>query len=181
MPDRLSSAAMPDPMAKWTPVPDWRTVSIVRGDWSARPILGYSMVLVAGDMSAALGALAGETVGLGYLATAEREDAYAIRIARDRALLVSIEPILAAFGWQAGGWSATPAESAYGIIEIGGEALDTILAEATAVDVGSNRRSAAVLFAGITCLVVRMPTGAARLHAEIGHLPYLWRWLETRA
>lgn len=171
---------MRDPMVKWTPVPDWATASITRDHWQARPVLGLDIVMLAGDMIEALVGPAGGTRGLGFLAIAERSDDYVIRIARDRALMVSGRPIDIAHGWHAAGYSVTPAESAFGIIEISGTALDEIIAEGTATDPVSQSPSAATLFAGITCLVIRTAPDAARLHMEIGHMAYLWRWLETR-
>lgn len=171
---------MQDPMAKWTPVPDWSAATISRDHWQARPVLGLDIVMLAGDMGAALAAHAGGEAGLGLLAIAERSDDYVIRIARDRALMVSSQPIEIGYGWHAAGYSVTPADSAYGIIEISGAALDEIIAEGTASDPASKSPSAATLFAGIPTLVIRTAPDVLRLHMEIGHMAYLWRWLETR-
>lgn len=177
----MPTSTMRDPMAKWTPVPDWSTASITRDDWQARPILGLDIVMLAGDMTAALGVHAGGDDGLGFLGVAERQDDYVIRIARDRALIVSAQSIDIADGWHAAGYSVTPAESAYGIIEISGGALDEIIAEGTATDPASRSPSAATLFAGVSSLVIRTSPDVVRLHMEIGHMAYVWRWLETRA
>ncbi len=176
----MPEAKMQDPMAKWTPVPDWSTAVITRDHWQARPILGLDIVMLTGDMGSALARHAAGTNGLGFLGVAERSDDYVIRIARDRALMVAAQPIEIAYGWHAAGYSVTPADSAYGIIEISGAGLDEVIAEGTATDPLSRSPSAATLFAGIACLVVRTAPDLARLHMEIGHMPYLWRWLETR-
>jgi hypothetical protein len=171
--------AMPDPMAKWTPVPDWTAATITRDDWGAKPVLGLSMVLVGGNMALALRSLAPGLPELGLWQIATAPD-YCVRIGRDRALIVTSEPIHYRPGWQSDGWSASPAESAYGTIDFSGAALSEIVSEAAAADVEAGSRSAAVLFAGIPCMLIRTAPDAARLHMEIGHMPYLWRWLETR-
>lgn len=176
----MPTSAMPDPMAKWTPVPDWATATISCVHWQALPILGLDIVMLAGDMGAALAAHAGGTAGLGLLAIAERGDNYVIRIARDRALMVAARPFNIAYGWQPAGYSVTSADSAYGIIEMSGSALDEIISEGTATDPALQSRSAATLFAGIPCLVIRTAPDVARLHMEIGHMAYVWRWLKTR-
>ncbi len=38
---------MQDPMAKWTPVPDWSAATISRDHWQARPVLGLDIVMLA--------------------------------------------------------------------------------------------------------------------------------------
>lgn len=176
----MRQSEMQDPMAKWTPVPDWSTATISRDHWQARPILGLDIVMFAGDLGAALVTHAGGDAGLGFLGIAERADNYVIRIARDRALMVSARPIDIAVGWHEEGYALTHADSAYGIIEAAGSALDEIIAEGTAADPLSRSPSAATLFAGIPCLVIRTAPDVARLHMEAGHMAYVWRWLETR-
>ena len=171
--------AMPDPMAKWTPVPDWRSVQIERPDWSARPVQGLSLVLVGGRIDLAIAALApgAEDLGLWQIA---RGEAQAIRIGRDKALIVTSRAVAVQPGWNPEGWSATAAESAFGVIDIAGPALRDIVSEASAADIDSGSRSAAVLFAGIPCLLTRIAHDTARVIVEAGYTPYLWRWLETR-
>ena len=175
-----AKAVMPDPMAKWSPVPDWTTATIDRAGWSARPVFGLSIAFVGGYVAAALAALAPDMQVLGLWQIAAGPD-YAIRIARDRALIVTREPLTFKTGWDTGGWSVTEAESAYGVIDLSGEALADIVSEATAADIETGSRSASVLFAGVPCLLIRMSETTARLHMEIGYMPYLWRWLETRS
>jgi heterotetrameric sarcosine oxidase gamma subunit len=178
MPDQIAKA-MPDPMAKWTPTPDWAAVKIIRADWSAKPVLGLSMALVVGNIAAAISALAPHLSEVGLWQVASASD-HVIRIGRDKALIVTSAPIPFETGWNAGGFSATDASSASGVIEIAGQALPDIIAEATAADFDAGSRSASLLFAGVACLVMRTAPDTARLTIEIGHMTYLWRWLETR-
>ena len=178
MPEQ-TAVVMPDPMAKWTPTPDWTAAEIVRANWSAKPVLGLSMALVAGNIVAAISALAPNMPGVGAWQTAGGSD-HVLRIARDRALIVTSAPIRFEIGWNAAGFSATDASSAYGVIEIAGQALADIIAEATEVDIDSGSRSASLLFAGVTCLAARTAPDVARVYMEAGYMTYLWRWLEMR-
>jgi sarcosine oxidase gamma subunit len=178
MPEQTAKI-MPDPMAKWTPAPDWTAVEIVRADWSAKPVLGLSMALVAGNIATAISALAPDMAGVGAWQVVNASD-HVIRIARDKALIVTSAPIAFATGWNAAGFSVTDASGAYGVIEIAGQALAEIIAEASAVAIDAGSRSAALLFAGIGCLAVRTAPDVARVYMEAGYMTYLWRWLETR-
>lgn len=177
MPEQTAKV-MPDPMTKWTPAPDWTTVKIVRADWSAKSVLGLSMALVAGNIAAAISALAPNLSEVGLWQVASASD-HVIRIARDKALIVTLAPIPFETGWNAAGFSVTDASGAYSVIEIVGQALSDILAEATAADIDAGSRSASLLFAGIAGLVMRTAPDTARVTIEIGHMTYLWRWLET--
>ena len=179
MPEQTAKV-MPDPMAKWTPSPAWTAAQIVRADWSAKPILGLSMALVAGNIAAATSALAPNLSRVGAWQMVSASD-HVLRIARDKALVVTLAPIPFETGWNAAGFSVTDASTAYGVIEIAGEALADIIAEATAVDIDSGSRSASLLFAGVVCLVVRTAPNVARVYLEAGHMTYIWRWLETRS
>jgi sarcosine oxidase gamma subunit len=106
-------------------------------------------------------------------------DPVAVRIARDRCLLVSSEPLALPFGWQ-DGWAASPAGSAWLAAELAGPAMRAVLCEGTAVDLDGGSRSASLLFAGVPALLYRSAEDRARLHVETGFGPYLWRWLEDR-
>ena len=171
--------AVPDPMAKWTPVPDWTSARIECGTWSARPAALPWAALLGGDIGAAIAALAPEApeIGLFEVADAPR---HLIRIARDKALLVAAAPIEMSFGWNAGGWSATPADSMNWWFDLSGPETRRVLAEATAADLELGSRSAAILFAGVPALIYRSAVDVARLAVETGFAPYVWRWLETR-
>ena len=116
-------------------------------------------------------------IGLWQVASASD---HVIRIARDKALFVATTQIPFETGWNPAGFSVTDASGAYGVIEIAGTELTDLVAEASAADIDAGSRSAAVLFAGIPCLVVRTAPEVGRVFLEAGFTTYLWRWLETR-
>lgn len=170
---------MLDPMSKWTPLPDWTKVEITRDDWRARPVLGDTLTLVGGKLDRALGALApnAPSVGLWQIAP---DLPIALRIARDKALLVTRGERLKTVGWRAEGWTASDASDAYLSIAIEGPATLDVVREATAADLDADSPSAAILFAGVPALLHRTAETAARLHVESALGAYVWRWLEKR-
>ena len=149
----------------------------MRPGLAVEPVVGLQQTLMSGNLAAALGALA--TVGFWEIAPGPR---YAVRVARDRALLVSPppSPSLVSTGWRAEGWAASDASDAYGVLKLAGAGLRALVAEATAADPDLRSPSAAILFAGVAALLYRVAEDDARLHVETGLLPYVWRWLETR-
>ena len=169
MPEQTAKV-MPDPMTKWTPAPDWTTVKIVRADWSAKSVLGLSMALVAGNIAvlAIFGIYAPTWPRIGAWQVSVNASDHVIRIARDKALIVTSSPLPFETGWNAAGFSVTDASGAYGVIEIAGPALAEIIAEASAVDIDARTRSAALLFAGIACLAARTAPDVARVYMEAG-------------
>jgi sarcosine oxidase gamma subunit len=170
--------AFPDPMAKWSPAPDWRAARLTRSDWSAAPADDLSQLLISGNLAAALATFEPAPVSVGLWQIAPTGGA--IRIARDRALLVAAQALAAPAGWQAAGWVATDASDAYRVIEIAGSALRAIVAEAVSADLDAGSPSAAILFAGVPALLYRTGETRARLHVEAALAPYVWRCLETR-
>ncbi len=170
---------IPDPMARWTPPPDWTRARLSRDRWSARPVLGLSQTLVSGDLSRALEALAAHANSIGAWEIA-LEAPTAIRIGRDRLLLVSEAPGAAATGWRAEGWASSDVSDALAIFELAGDDLAELVSEATSLDLSAPGPSAAILFAGVGALLYRTRADVARLHVENAHAAYIWRWLETR-
>lgn len=166
-----------DAAAKWTPPPDWRDATIVRSSWSVRLLHGLGQTLLSGDLDAARAALAPAAVEAG-LWQAVAGDAL-VRIARDRALLVTVRPLATPAGWSPGGWAASAADDAWAVFELAGDSVRAVCAQATAADLETGSPSAALLFAGVSCLLYRSAPDVARLHVELGFAPYLWRWLET--
>ena len=166
-----------DAAAKWTPAPDWRNAAIARPSWSARPLAGLGQTLVSGDLDAARAALAPNASQAGLWQVVEGDAL--VRIARDRALLVATSPLLAAAGWSPGGWAASAADDGWAVFELSGESVRAVCAQATSADLEAGSPSAALLFAGVSCLLYRTTAEIARIHVETGFAPYLWRWLET--
>lgn len=170
--------AMDDRGQFWNPQPDWGTARIERDGYSVRGIPGLGQTLVSGNLGAALADLMPDAPEAGLWSVAEGEP-LAVRIARDRALLVSSSPLGVAPGWREG-YVATPCDDACAVLEISGAALREIVAEGTFVDIEAGSRSAAVLFAGVTVFLYRTGPETARLHVEAPLAAYLWAWLEGR-
>lgn len=173
---------MPDAMHDrgqfWNPQPDWGTARIERDGYSVRGIPGLGQTLVSGNLDAALADLMPGAPEIGLWSVVEAES-FAVRIGRDRALLVSPAPLDIAPGWR-NGYVATPCDDACAILEVSGTALREIVAEGTSVDIEAGSRSAAVLFAGVTVFLYRTGPETARLHVEAPLAAYLWAWLEGR-
>lgn len=174
-----NSSPVHDSATKWTSFPDWTDAVIARANWTARPVLGLSQALVSGDIGAALRAHAPEAAVVGLWEPAKTEPV-AVRIARERILLVGSGPLAIPSGWN-GGWAASPADDAWFVVDLEGPTVDEVIREGTAADLHASSRSAAILFAGVQALLYRRGDQHARLHVEMPFGPYLWRWLETRA
>lgn len=172
--------AMRDRGAFWSPLPDWAGARIERGGWTVVPVAGLGQTLISGDVEAALDALApgGAQVGLWGLCDTDR---VMVRIARDRALLVTPRPLGIGLGWHEAGYAATPCDDAYAVFALTGEGAANILATATAADFEAGSRSASLLFAGVPALVYRTAPDAVRLHVEGPLAAYVWAWLEGAA
>jgi hypothetical protein len=170
--------ATPDPMAKWTPIPDWSEARLARPDWRASFVFGLHQTLISGDVKAAFTQLDphAASVGLWEIARAPA----AIRIGRDRALWVASQPFPIKWGWREEGWAATDASDAYSVLSLAGPALRELVAEATSAELDGGSPSAAIQFAGVPALLYRTAEDDARLHIEAAFAPYVWRWLETR-
>lgn len=171
---------MPDAMHDrgkfWTPAPH-PSEKLDGGDWQARRVAGPGQTLLSGDLDAARAALApgaGE-VGLWGIAG---DGAHLIRIARDRALLVTPAPLAAAPGWR-GGFATTPCDDLYAIVEISGPGMPEVMSEATAADLTVGSPSAAVQFAGLPCLLCRTRPEVVRLYVESPFAAYIWTWLAS--
>jgi sarcosine oxidase gamma subunit len=163
----------------WTASPDWTTAAIRRDDWHARAVLGLGQVLVSGKIAGAVEALAPSAPETGLWGVVEK-DPHVVRIARDRALIVSAGELAVEPGWRSDGWAATPADDVYAVLEIGGAGLPALVSEATAADLDAGSRSAAIMFAGIASLLYRTGQTTARLHVERPLATYVWQWLEGR-
>ena len=177
----MASGTLPihDSATKWPAFPGWGEAVVEREGWSARPVLGLPQGLVSGDCGAALTTHAPEAAEVGLWGIASTE-IVAARIARDRVLVVGTAPIDMPFGWN-GGWAASPVGDASFVVDLEGPAVEEVIREGTAADLGASSPSAAILFAGVQAILYRRAERHARLHVEAPFGPYLWRWLEERA
>jgi sarcosine oxidase gamma subunit len=181
MPDLPDGTAVPrESAAPWSDCPDWGTAVIEREQWRARPVSGLHQVTLNGDVRAACAALAPDAGEVGLWGQAATQS-YMVRLARDRALLVTPQRVEAADGtWQEAGWVASNSDDAFLVFELSGPAVADIVREGTSADLACGSPSASILFAGVAVALYRSGAGAARIHVTNDMGPYLWRWLETR-
>lgn len=169
---------MRDLTTSWPPVPDWRHAALDRNDIIARSVLVTSQHLVSGNLDgfAAKAGLPDQGAG----AFAEVSGArYALRIARDRALVVNGAADALDAGWHEDGYAVTDVSAMYHVFEIEGGGVDALIGEAMFIDPNGQSPSASTMFAGQGA-VVYYHEGRLRVHIERGFAPYLWQWLEAR-
>ena len=159
----------------WAPARRAEGTLIQRPRLTARALTGHGATLLSGDLEAAIAALAPAAPLLGLYAMAP-ESAHALRIGRDRALLVTRAPLAAADGWR-DRWCATCVDDGWTAIDVEGFDAPSALAQGTSANLAANSPSAAVLFAGLRCLLVRTEAGF-RLHVEAPWLEALLTWLD---
>jgi hypothetical protein len=159
----------------WPPARRSEGTLILRPRLKARALSGRGSALISGDIDAAIGALAPGSPILGLYALAP-EGAHVLRIARDRALLVTPAPLGAADGWREG-WCATSVDDGWAAVDVDGPDAPLALAQGTSADLTGRSPSAAVLFAGLRCLLARTEAGF-RLHVEAPWLEALLTWMD---
>ena len=155
---------------------DWARARSPQGTLVEKPRLvarareGRGCTLISGDLDAALTALAPGAPLLGLYALAP-EGPHALRIARDRALLVTPAPLAPQEGWQgdgALGWCATSVDDGWAILDVEGPDAPLALMQGTSADLSARSPSAAVRFMDVVCLLARTESRlppACRAHA----------------
>ena len=141
----------------------------------ARALRGRGQAMISGDLDAAISALAPGAPMLGLYALAP-DGPHALRIARDNALLVTPAPLGAGEGWREN-WCATGLDDGWAAIDVAGPDAPLALAQGTSADLAAHSASAAVVFAGLRCLLGRTADGF-RLHVEASWLEALLTWLD---
>ncbi len=169
----------------WSPAPDWQRADIRCRDLTVTTRSAAAAWLVSGALARFLEDRE-EMRCHGPLDVCD-PDAYALRLAPDRLLLVALgggTANLPAFGWSDDGVAVTDVSDAFVLFDVAGRgALDLMRLGADyqfdAAPVGS-AESAMMVFAGVKAIVARMPQGW-RLHVERPYAPALWRWLQHAA
>ncbi len=159
----------------WAPARRGTGTLIDRPRIRASALAGRGHILISGDLGAAIAALAPDAPLVGLYAPAPA-GAHALRIARDRALLVTPAPLWAADGWREG-FCATAVDDGWAAIDVDGPDAPSALAQGTSADLAAGSPSAALLFAGFRCLLLRTDAGF-RLHVEASWLEPLLTWLD---
>ena len=169
---------MRDLTSSWPAVPVWDSALINRNGLKAVTVTLASQHLVSGNLMAFARAagLANEGVGAFGEAVGER---YALRVARDRLLVVNAPADAVGGGWHAEGYAVTDVSATYHVFEFSGEGVPSLIEEAMFIDPELQSRSAATMFAGQQAIVYRHG-GKLRVHVERGFAPYIWQWLGAR-
>lgn len=167
---------MPDRGLFWSPVPDWSRASIRHEGLSIAALAPQAAWLVSGDLAAFL-----ERRGIRF---GDAGDRYALRLAPDRLLLVSIDGAGAdgvTLGWS-DGCAVTDVSDGYVLLDISGPAASELMRLGALHDfeTGSETASAAMLFAGQRVVLARIPQGW-RLHVERPNAAAIWQWLQRAA
>lgn len=144
---------------------------------SVRAVIEPEMnaLMISGDLAAALAEFSPEArmVGLG-------EDCgtgdHALRIARDRVLLITRGALDVEPGWHPAGYAVSRAGDLFAAVTLSGPDAVSIIAEGVTVDLASGSPSAAILFAGQFALLARRGEDFC-LWIERPMLPWLWTWL----
>lgn len=110
-------------------------------------------LMISGELDAAIAALAPRAPVLGCGAEAG-QGPHAIRIARDRALLVTPAPLDVVPGWQ-GGHAISLADDLYAVITLEGPRGEEIASACTATPLDGSSPSATTLFGGLGAHVTR--------------------------
>jgi hypothetical protein len=168
---------MRDRGAFWNPVPDWQHAHLQRNGFAVRRVAGLGQTLISGNVEAGAALILPGTTPVG-LWDRQHGDRALVRIARDKALLVSPHLPAIAFGWNDVGFVASSCDDAFAVLDLSGPALRDVVAQATAVDLEAGSPSASILFAGVPALLYRASSDVARLHVEAPIATHVWTWLE---
>ena len=168
---------MPDRGLFWSPVPVWSRVTIQHEGLGIAAVAPPVAWLVSGNLAAFLER---RGVQFGYAG-----DRYALRLAPDRLLFVSIDAAVAddvAFGWSEDGCAVTDVSDGYVLLDITGPAARALmqLGALHNFEARSDTASAAMLFAGQRVILARIQQGW-RLHVERPHAAAIWQWLQRAA
>ena len=164
---------MRDLAQSWPRIPDWSGTAYEGRGIHVTTVTGLSQHLVSGNL-----APFGDSVGGLGIAGGERA---AVRVARDRILVVNADPALVARGWHDEGFAVTDVSAMYHVFEISGSGVPALLREALLIDPDNAGPSAAVVFAGLHAILSCVESrDRLRLHVERGHAAYLVNWLEAR-
>lgn len=158
----------------WSPVPDWSHADIRHDGLSVRAVAPQAAWLVSGNLSAFL-----ERRGVHLGDAGER---YALRLAPDRLLFVSMGSVDdATFGWS-DGCAITDVSDGYVLLDITGPAAPDLMRLGALHDfeTRSETASAAMLFAGKRVILARIPQGW-RLHVERPDATAIWQCLQRAA
>lgn len=170
---------MLDVARKWRPEPDWANARLTGRTIEVGAIIGVTQRLVSGDAGRFLARYGlGEDVGALGLALGAR---YAVRVARDRLLVIGLSSADLPDGWHEEGYAVSSVDSTLRVFEAKGEGIRDLLARATTIDPDNPGPCAAMPFGGVTGTVYRHADAETlRIHVDRGLAAYLWEWFECQ-
>ena len=136
--------------------------------------LGYA-TLVSGNLDAALKDIAPGAREAGLCAEVG-DGSIALRIGRDKALLVTNDPIDHKSAWNFNGYAVSPADDCYCLLAVSGDGAEMFLAQGTACNLTNASPSPAILFAGEQALLVRNQS-SFHLYVDRAHLTFITSWI----
>ena len=170
---------MLDIAGKWQAEPDWADARLEGRTLRVSAVSGIVQRLISGDVERFLARHdLGRDVGALGLALGER---YAVRIARDRLLVIGLSAAELTDGWHDEGYAISTVSSALRLFEARGEGVRALLGRATTIDPDNPSPCAAMPFGGVMGIVYRHGDGEIlRVHIERGLAGYLWEWFECQ-
>ncbi|MDR6754948.1 hypothetical protein J2Y48_000221 [Mycoplana sp. BE70] len=168
---------MLDVAAKWQPEPDWAHARLAGRTIAVGAVNGVPQRLVSGDIDRFLARHdLGQEVGALGLAFGDR---YAVRVARDRLLVIGLSASDLRDGWHDEGYAVSTVSSALRLFEAKGNGVRHLLAQATTIDPDNPGPCAAMPFAGVMGTVYRHGDAETlRIHVDRGLAAYLWEWFQ---
>ena len=161
----------------WSPVPDWSRATIRHDGLNIAALAPQAAWLVSGNLATFL-----DRRGVRFGDTGDR---YALRLAPDRLLFVSVDDAPAdgaTFGWFEDGCAVTDVSDGYVLLDITGSAASELMRLGALHDfeARSDTASASMLFAGQRVVLARIQQGW-RLHVERPNAAAIWQWLQRAA
>lgn len=160
----------------WGAIPHREAMRINTPIGSICRLGGLSQHVVSGNLAAAAAIAGVDASGVGVLGLA-RGDAYSVRLARDRLMIVASKEGVFEPGWSTASIAVTDV-SALDVFEIDGALADELISRATTPPLSGP--SACVIFARVNASLYRCREGeAVRLHIDPSLTPYFWNWCTT--
>lgn len=166
---------------KWTPVPDWERAVIDEAGVKVTALTQLHELMVSGDIEAGLASLCAGVHAQGPEGRVQGEP-YALRLARDRVLLVAAtsQPGLRT-GWHGAGFAVSDLTGGHVVFEITGPVASDLLAQGVYHPLEGRTGSVLSRIAGLTVAVyAREDAGTWRVHVERAMAAYLWQWLAAQ-
>jgi heterotetrameric sarcosine oxidase gamma subunit len=163
----------------WKSHPDFDSKRLETRDVRIRNVDVGAQYVVSGAYAKAAAKAGVEPEGAGALGlvTGRR---YALRLARERFLIVSEDAAALSSGWHEDGYAVTEMSGALVVFEFSGTGAIEIVKRATTLSLDAPGPCAAVSFADVAgCLYRSGAEDCFRLHVDRGLAPYLWEWFET--